>query len=139
VLPISYNNLIEKLKEFGVTDENLPTIDQPKVTVERDVKVFSSDFNLLQLTLLSSMIAVDEWEDQKSFYIIWKNTDTTSNLKRFVLFYHQKKGILRKKYVYRNGIEPRKEEKNNVSKQKLLLAANSGMSNILAEGFKQMD
>ncbi|MCQ6274962.1 hypothetical protein JMM81_08295 [Bacillus sp. V3B] len=136
---ISYNQLIENLTQFGVTDEHLPPIDSPKVILERDVKVFNSDFNILQLSLLHSMITVDEWEDEPSFYITWKNTDMQSNLKRFVLFYNQKKGVLRKKYVYRNGIEPRKEEKRNVSKDQLISAASKGMSNILADGFKQID
>lgn len=136
---ITYNQLLEKLEQFGVAGEHLPSLDTPKVTLERDVKVFSSDFNILQLSLLYSMITVEEWEDQTSFYITWKNTDMTSNLKRFVLFYNQKKGILRKKYVYRNGIEPRKEEKRNVSRNQLISAASKGLSNILADGFKQID
>ena len=136
---ITYNQLIEKLKEFGVSDENLPTIEEPKLIVERDVKVFSSDFNLLQLKLLESMLIVEEWEDQPSFYITWKNTDVQSNLKRFVFYYNQKKGILRKKYVYRNNLEPRKEEKRNITKNQLLSAANRGAVTILADNFKQMD
>jgi hypothetical protein len=136
---ISYNQLLEKLEQFGVAEENLPPIDTPKVTLERDVKVFSNDFNVIQLSLLYSMITVDEWQDQTAFYITWKNTDMKANLKRFVLFYNQKKGILRKKYVYRNGIEPRKEEKRNVSKNQLISAGSKGMSNILADGFKQIE
>jgi len=129
---------MEKLEQFGVSDEHLPPLDSPKVTVERDVKVFNSDFNILQLSLLSSMITVDEWKDETSFYITWKNTDMQSNLKRFVLYYNQKKGILRKKYVYRNGIEPRKEEKLRVSKDQLITAASKGIPNILADDFKQI-
>src|SRR4051794_10127512 len=96
---ITYNQLLEKLERFGVAAEHMPSIDTPKVTLERDVKVFSSDFNILQLSLLHSMITVEEWEDETAFYITWKNTDMKANLKRFVLFYNQKKGILRKKYV----------------------------------------
>ncbi|MBM4762943.1 hypothetical protein [Bacillus sp. B15-48] len=139
-IPItSYNQLIEKLKQFGVTDEFLPAMDQPKVTIETDVKVFNNDFNILQLSLLYSMITVDEWKDQKSFYIIWKNTDMKSNLKRFVLYYNQQKGVLRRKYVYRNGIESRKEEKRPVPKEQLVSAASKGILSILLEDFKQMD
>lgn len=136
---INYNQLIEKLKEFGVSDENLPLEGDPKVIIERDVKVFSSDFNLLQLKILHSVLTVEEWENEASFYLIWKNKDVKSNLKRFVLFYNQKKGILRKKYVYRNNLEPRKEEKRNVTKNQLISAANRGAVNILADNFKQID
>lgn len=136
---ITYNQLLEKLEQFGVSAEHMPLLDKPKVTLERDVKVFNSDFNIIQLSLLSSMITVEEWEDEQAFYITWKNTDMTSNLKRFVLFYNQKKGVLRKKYVYRNAMESRKEEKRHVSKQQLISAANKGGSNILADGFKQID
>lgn len=135
----SYQELMNKLHEFGVTDEYLPEIDQPKVTLEREVKVFNNDFNILQLNLLYSMISVKEWEDQKSFYIIWKNTDVKSNLKRFVLYYNQKKGILRRKYVYRNGIQPRKEEKRPVPKDVLMNSASKGNLTILMDGFKQID
>lgn len=135
----TYNQLIEHLKQFGVTEELMPQLDQPKVTLEKEVKVFNSDFNIFQLGILQSMITVEEWEDQSSFYIILKNTDTQSNLKRFVLFYNSKKGILRKKYVYRNGIEPRKEEKRQVSKRQLITAADKGMIQILTDGFKQME
>ncbi|WP_090743666.1 hypothetical protein [Mesobacillus persicus] len=136
---ITYNELIEKLKEYGVTDENLPSVEQPKVTIEREVKVFNNDFNILQLSLLHSMISVNEWENQKSFYINWKNTDMKSNLKRFVLYYNQQKGILRRKYVYRNGIEPRKEEKRPVSKDQMLAAGSKGLLAVLMEDFKQID
>lgn len=136
---ITYNQLIETLKEFGVSGENLPSIQEPKVIVERDVKVFSSDFNLLQLKLLESMLSVEEWENQASFYITWKNIDVKSNLKRFVFYYNQKKGILRKKYVYRNNIEPRKEEKRNVTKNQILSAANRGAVSILADNFKPIE
>ena len=130
---------MEKLNQFGVAEEHLPSIDKPKVTLELDVKVFNSDFNILQLDLLYSMVTVEEWEEQTSFYITSKNTDLKSNLKRFVLFYNQKKGIIRKKYVYRNGIEPRVEEKRHVPKDHLLLAASKGILNILADDFKQIE
>lgn len=135
----TYKEIIDKLQQFGVVDESLPAIDQPKVTLETDVKVFNIDFNILQLNLLYSMITVEEWEDQQSFYIIWKNTDLKSNLKRFVLYYNQKKGVLRRKYVYRNGIEARKEEKRSVSKDTLVSAASKGMVAILSDGFKQIE
>jgi hypothetical protein len=131
--------LIEKLKEFGVTDESLPTIDEPKVTIERDVKVFNNDFNILQLNLLYSMITVEEWEKEKVFYITWKNTDVKANLKRFVLFYNQKKGILRRKYVYRNNTPSRKEEKRSVPKDQLMAAASKGLLAIIMEDFKPME
>jgi hypothetical protein len=135
----TYKEIIGKLQQFGVVDESLPAIDQPKVTLETEVKVFNIDFNILQLNLLYSMITVEEWEDQQSFYIIWKNTDLKSNLKRFVLYYNQKKGVLRRKYVYRNGIEARKEEKRPVSKDTLVSAASKGMVAILSDGFKQIE
>jgi hypothetical protein len=135
----TYNELIEKLKEFGVPDEDLPTIDEPKVTIERDVKVFNSDFNILQLNLLYSMVTVEEWEKEKVFYITWKNTDVKANLKRFVLFYNQKKGILRRKYVYRNNTPSRKEEKRSVSKDQLMAAASKGLLSIIMEDFKPME
>lgn len=135
----TYNELIEKLKEFGVPEENLPTIDEPKVTIDREVKVFNNDFNILQLNLLYSMITVEEWEQEKAFYITWKNTDVKANLKRFVLFYNQKKGILRRKYVYRNNTPARKEEKRSVSKDQLIAAARKGLLSIIMEDFKPME
>jgi hypothetical protein len=135
----SYIQLLEKLRQYGVAEEDLPAIDTPKVTLETEVKVFSNDFNILQLSLLHSMISVEEWQDQPAFYITWKNTDLKSNLKRFVLYYNQKKGIIRRKYVYRNGIEPRKEEKRPVPIDKLIGAASKGMLQILQDGFKQID
>ncbi|WP_404332441.1 hypothetical protein [Mesobacillus maritimus] len=135
----TYNELIEKLKEFGVPDESLPTIDEPKVTIERDVKVFNNDFNILQLNLLYSMITVEEWEKEKVFYITWQNTDLKANLKRFVLFYNQKKGILRRKYVYRNNTPSRKEEKRSVPKEQLMAAASKGLLSIIMEDFKPME
>ncbi|MBY0098065.1 hypothetical protein [Mesobacillus maritimus] len=135
----TYNELIEKLKEFGVPDEDLPTINEPKVTIERDVKVFNNDFNILQLNLLYSMITVEEWEKEKVFYITWKNTDVKANLKRFVLFYNQKKGILRRKYVYRNNTPSRKEEKRSVSKDHLMAAASKGLLSIIMEDYKPME
>lgn len=131
----TYNQFIERLKKFeGVSEKYLPSVEEPKVTCERIVKL-SNDFNLIQLSLLSSMLSVDEWEEQKSFYLIWKNTDKSSNLKRYVLYYNQKKSILRKKYVYRNGLEPRKEEKTHVTKTNLLSAASRGEVSILADRF----
>ncbi len=135
----TYNELIEKLKEFGVPDENLPTVDEPKVTIDREVKVFNNDFNILQLNLLYSMITVEEWENEKAFYITWKNTDMKANLKRFVLFYNQKKGILRRKYVYRNNTPSRKEEKRSVPKEQLTAAAQKGLLSIIMEDFKPME
>ncbi|MGM0903929.1 MAG: hypothetical protein ACQEXB_22855 [Bacillota bacterium] len=135
----TYNELIEKLKEFGVPDESLPTIDEPKVTIDRDVKVFNNDFNILQLNLLYSMITVEEWEKEKVFYITWQNTDLKANLKRFVLFYNQKKGILRRKYVYRNNTPSRKEEKRSVPKEQLMAAASKGLLSIIMEDFKPME
>ena len=139
VLITSYNELIEKLKEFGVQDENLPTIDEPKVMIDRDVKVFNNDFNILQLNLLYSMITVEEWEKEKTFYITWKNTDMKANLKRFVLFYNPKKGVLRRKYVYRNNTPSRKEEKRSVPKDQLIAAARKGILSIIMEDFKPME
>ncbi|WP_413302775.1 hypothetical protein AA0X95_24675 [Bacillus sp. 1P10SD] len=135
---LTYNQFVERLKKFdGVSEDNLPSVNEPKVTCERIVRL-NNDFNLKMLSLLSSMLSVEEWEEHPSFYIIWKNTDQSSNLKRFVLYYNQKKSILRKKFVYRNGLEPRKEEKVNVTKTNLLSAANKGAVSILADGFKGM-
>jgi hypothetical protein len=85
------------------------------------------------------MITVEEWEKEKVFYIIWKNTDVKANLKRFVLFYNQKKGILRRKYVYRNNTPSRKEEKRSVPKEQLMAAASKGLLSIIMEDFKPME
>jgi hypothetical protein len=85
------------------------------------------------------MISVEEWKDQQAFYITWKNSDMKSNLKRFVLYYNQKKGILRRKYVYRNGIESRKEEKRHVPKEQLVYEASKGLLSIILDGFKQIE
>ncbi|MBT2728562.1 hypothetical protein J7E63_16680 [Bacillus sp. ISL-75] len=136
---ITYDQLIKKLTQFnGIDKDHLPTIHEPRVYSDLDLKPFSYDFNILQLHLLYSMVTVDEWEKQTSFYIIWKNNNPKSNLRRLVLYFNQKKGILRKKYVYRNGLDPRKEEKRHVSKSQLLAGAIKGEVSILAEGFKEM-
>ncbi|WP_318509122.1 phospholipase D family protein [Bacillus sp. T3] len=133
---LTHNQFVERLKKFeGVSEDNLPSVNEPKLTCDRIVRL-NNDLNLMQLSLLSSMLSVDEWEDHTSFYLIWRNTDQSSNLKRFVLYYNQKKSILRKKFVYRNGLEPRKEEKVNVTKTNLLSAASKGAVSILADGFK---
>jgi hypothetical protein len=134
---LTYNQFVERLKKFeGVSEDNLPSVNEPKVTCERIVRL-NNDFNLIMLSLLSSMLSVEEWEEHPSFYMIWKNTDQRSNLKRFVLYYNQKKSILRKKFVYRNGLEPRKEEKV-VTKTKLLSAASKGAVSIVSDGFKEI-
>jgi hypothetical protein len=136
---ITYNQFIEKLKYFeDINKDRLPTLEDPKVICERELKLFSYEFNIIQLNLLYSMLTVSEWDNQSAFYIIWNNKNKKSNLKRFVLYYNKKKWILKKKYVYQNDLEPRIEEKRHVSVPQLISAANKGAFNILADGFKQI-
>ena len=84
------------------------------------------------------MLSVEEWEDVPSFKLRWFNTNSQLPLKRFVLYYNQKKKVLKKKYVYK-GREPLVEQKGNISKQALLTAAKRGDSSIIGEGFKEID
>jgi hypothetical protein len=72
------------------------------------------------------------------FKITWFNTNPDLPLKRFVLYYNQKKRILKKKYVYKGG-RSLIEQKDQIFKQKLLGAVERKESNILGEGFKELN
>ena len=84
------------------------------------------------------MLSVEEWENTSSFKISWFNSNPDLPLRRFVLYYNQKKRILKKKYVYRGG-RSLIEQKDQIFKQKLLGAAERKESNILGEGFKELN
>lgn len=83
------------------------------------------------------MLTVEEGEDKTSFKIGWFNTNKAIPLRRFALYYNQKKQVLKKKYFYRNG-ESMIEQKINVYKHNLVGAAESGNICIIADGFKKL-
>jgi hypothetical protein len=131
---ISFSQLEQRIKEENIVFKKAPMVDESSVQLEREVRL-TSEFNLKQLRVLALMLAVEEWEDVPIFKIRWFNSDPSLPLKRFVLFYHQKKQILKKKYVYSKR-EPLIEQKSNVSKHFLQAAAERGDTTILGEGFK---
>ena len=83
------------------------------------------------------MLSVEEWQDAATFKIRWFNSNPELPLKRFVLFYNQKKEVLTKKYVYK-GREAFIEQKNNVGNQARGSAERKDAS-ILGEGFKKLE
>lgn len=115
--------------------EKDPSIVEPTLLLEREIRL-NPDFNLKQLRILSQMLTVEEWENETSFKIRWFNTNKDFPLRRFVLYYNQKKRVLKKKYVYRNG-ESMIEQKINVYKQNLIDAAEIGNLRIITEKFNK--
>ena len=134
---ISFSQLEQKIKDEGVDLKQDLDIEDASLLLQREVRL-TPEFYYKQLQVLGLMLSVEEWEDVPSFKLRWFNTNSQLPLKRFVLYYNQKKKILKKKYVYK-GREPLVEQKGNISKQALLTAANRGDSSIIGEGFKEID
>ena len=134
---ISFSQLEQKIKDEGVDLKQDLDIEDASLLLQREVRL-TPEFYYKQLQVLGLMLSVEEWEDVPSFKLRWFNTNSQLPLKRFVLYYNQKKKILKKKYVYK-GREPLVEQKGNISKQALLTAAKRGDSSILGEGFKEID
>ena len=134
---IGFSELEQKIKDEDIVLKEPPVLDEPTLLLEREVRL-TPEFNLKQLKILAHMLSVEEWENAASFKIRWFNSNPDLPLKRFVLFYNQKKEVLRKKYVYK-GREAFIEQKNNVGKRKLLGSAERKEAGILGEGFKELD
>lgn len=134
---ISFSQLEQKIKDEGVDLKQDLDIEDASLLLQREVRL-TPEFSYKQLQVLGLMLSVEEWEDVPSFKLRWFNTNSQLPLKRFVLYYNQKKKILKKKYVYK-GREPLVEQKGNISKQALLTAAKRGDSSIIGEGFKEID
>lgn len=134
---ISFSQLEQKIKDEGVELKQDLDIEDASLLLQREVRL-TPEFYYKQLQVLGLMLSVEEWEDVPSFKLRWFNTNSQLPLKRFVLYYNQKKKILKKKYVYK-GREPLVEQKGNISKQALLTAAKRGDSSIIGEGFKEID
>ena len=134
---ISFSQLEQKIIDEGVDLKQALDIEDASLLLQREVRL-TPEFSYKQLQVLGLMLSVEEWEDVPSFKLRWFNTNSQLPLKRFVLYYNQKKKILKKKYVYK-GREPLVEQKGNISKQALLTAAKRGDSSIIGEGFKEID
>ena len=134
---ISFSQLEQKIKDEGVDLKQDLDIEDASLLLQREVRL-TPEFYYKQLQVLGLMLSVEEWEDVPSFKLRWFNTNSQLPLKRFVLYYNQKKKVLKKKYVYK-GREPLVEQKGNISKQALLTAAKRGDSSIIGEGFKEID
>jgi hypothetical protein len=134
---ISFSQLEQKIKDEGVDLKQELDIEDASLLLQREVRL-TPEFYYKQLQVLGHMLSVEEWEDVPSFKLRWFNTNSQLPLKRFVLYYNQKKKILKKKYVYK-GREPLVEQKGNISKQAILSAAKRGDSSIIGEGFKEVD
>ncbi len=134
---IEFSQLEQKIKDEDVVLKEPPVLDDPSLMLEREVRL-TPEFNLKQIKILAHMLSVEEWENAKSFKINWINSNPELPLRRFVLYYNQKKRILKKKYVYR-GRDSLIEQKENVFKQKLQGAAERKDSSILGEGFKEIN
>lgn len=134
---ISFSQLEQKIKDEGVDLKQDLDIEDASLLLQREVRL-TPEFYYKQLQVLGHMLSVEEWEDVPSFKLRWFNTNSQLPLKRFVLYYNQKKKILKKKYVYK-GREPLVEQKGNISKQAILSAAKRGDSSIIGEGFKEVD
>ncbi|WP_338469612.1 hypothetical protein R4Z10_12390 [Niallia sp. XMNu-256] len=133
---ISFSQLEETIQNEGITLKQQPIIDDPSLLLEREVRL-TPEFYYKQLRALGVILSVEEWEDVPSFKLRWFNTNSDLPLKRFVLYYNQKKRILKKKYVYK-GRASLVEQKENISKQALLSAVKRGDSSIIGEGFREI-
>lgn len=131
-----FSQLEQKIIEEDIVFKQAPTVDEPALMLEREVRL-TPEFNFKQLRVLSYMLSVEEWQDANAFKINWINSNPDLPLKRFVLYYNQKKNILKKKYVYK-GRKALLEQKNNVSKRALMGAAERRDAGVLGEGFKEI-
>ena len=130
-----FSQLEQKIMDEEIVFKQAPTVDEPTLMLEREVRL-TPEFNFKQLRVLSLMLSVEEWQDANAFKINWINSNPDLPLKRFVLYYNQKKNILKKKYVYK-GRKALLEQKNNVSKRALIGAAERRDAGVLGEGFKE--
>ncbi len=131
-----FSQLEQKILDEDIVFKQAPTVDEPSLMLEREVRL-TPEFNFKQLRVLSFMLSVEEWQDANAFKINWINSNPDLPLKRFVLYYNQKKNILKKKYVYK-GRKALLEQKNNVSKRALMGAAERRDAGVLGEGFKEL-
>lgn len=131
-----FSQLEQKVKEEDVVFKQPPTLEDANLVLERELRL-TPEFNLKQLRILAHMLSVEEWENTSSFKISWFNSNPDLPLRRFVLYYNQKKRVLKKKYVYRGG-RSLIEQKDQIFKQKLLGAAKRKEASILGEGFKEV-
>lgn len=131
-----FSQLEQKIIEEDIVLKQAPSVDEPTLMLEREVRL-TPEFNYKQLRILAHMLSVEEWQDANAFKINWINSNPNLPLKRFVLYYNQKKNILKKKYVYK-GRQPLLEQKNNVSKRALIGAAERRDAGVLGEGFKEI-
>ncbi len=133
---ISFSQLEETLKNEEIPLKQEPVVDDPTLLLEREVRL-TPEFYFKQLRALGTMLSVEEWENVPSFKLRWFNTNSELPLKRFVLYYNQKKKVLKKKYVYKGRV-PLVEQKENISKQALLSAIKRSDSTIIGEGFREI-
>ena len=133
---ISFFYLVETLKNEEIPLKQEPVVDDPTLLLEREVRL-TPEFYFKQLRALGTMLSVEEWENVPSFKLRWFNTNSELPLKRFVLYYNQKKKVLKKKYVYKGRV-PLVEQKENISKQALLSAIKRSDSTIIGEGFREI-
>ena len=133
---ISFSQLEETLKSEEIPLKQEPVVDDPTLLLEREVRL-TPEFYFKQLRALGTMLSVEEWENVPSFKLRWFNTNSELPLKRFVLYYNQKRKVLKKKYVYKGRV-PLVEQKENISKQALLSAIKRSDSTIIGEGFREI-
>nr|WP_295971679.1 hypothetical protein [uncultured Bacillus sp.] len=131
----AFSQLEQRMKDEDIILKQALAVDEPTLMLEREVRL-TPEFNYKQLRVLAHMLLVEEWQDESAFKINWINSNPNLPLKRFVLYYNQKKNVLKKKYVYK-GRQPLLEQKNNVSKRALIGAAERRDAGILGEGFKE--
>lgn len=131
-----FSQLGQKLNEEEIVLKQPLTVEEPTLVLEREFRL-TPEFYYKQLCVLVHMLSVEEWQDKAAFKLNWINTNPDWPLKRFVLYYNQKKNVLKKKYVYR-GRPPLLEQKNNVSKRMLIGARERRDAAILGEGFKEI-
>ncbi|QAS52350.1 hypothetical protein [Halobacillus litoralis] len=126
---------LRTITTFTVVQE--PFIDETKLILSREVNI-NAEFNLLQLNLLCKMLSVEEWEGMKSFKIIWRNSNDQAPLARFILYYNQRKNVLKQKFVYRKSLnrDSKIREKKHVYKHSLQVALEKGDPEIIARGYK---
>lgn len=133
---LSFEQLVSKIRSMDITVKKIPLVDEPDLCLEREVKL-TPEFHHKQLNILAEMLAVEEWEETSAFKIRWFNVNPEMPVQRFVLYYNQKKRVLKRKYVYKQrDREPYIEQKNNVYKHQLISAAERGDTSIICEGFR---
>ncbi|MDQ0253370.1 HKD family nuclease/translation elongation factor P/translation initiation factor 5A [Evansella vedderi] len=110
------------------------TNSEANLHIETELNL-SGPFNMLQLTLLTSMLNVMEWSDKTQFTITFHNNKQDGSLNRLVLVYSKDKKSLETKYEYHNG-NKMEYQKDYVTVPKLITAAERGNSEFMAKDFK---